>query len=122
MELRTVNQNGHTIAIVHANETIITDVPSALDFLASVRYEADTDRIALNKEALSEDFFELRTKLAGEVLQKFVNYYAKLAIHGDFSIYTSKALKDFIYECNNGRHIFFTATQDEAIEKLAAAR
>ncbi len=42
----------------------------------------------------------------GEILQKFVTYKAKLAIAGDFSVYTSKSLKDFIYESNNGNHIF----------------
>ena len=42
----------------------------------------------------------------------------KLAIWGDFSGYTSKPLHDFIYESNQGRDIFFTTTQEEAIERL----
>ncbi len=40
---------------------------------------------------------------------------------GDFSRYTSKPLRDFIYESNNGSHIFFVSTEDDAIEKLAGA-
>ena len=40
-------------------------------------------------------------------------------IVGDFSIYTSKSLKDFIYECNKGRNIFFTSDVEQAIKRLS---
>ncbi|MCD8066627.1 MAG: DUF4180 domain-containing protein, partial [Oscillospiraceae bacterium] len=56
--------------------------------------------------------------LAGEVLQKFINYGGRIAIYGDYSRYTSKPLKDFIRESNNGRDVFFTATEDEAVDML----
>ena len=46
----------------------------------------------------------------------------KLAIVGDFSGYTSKPLRDFIYESNNGSHVFFVATVEEALEKLSRAK
>ena len=100
---------------------LITDVPSALDFIISVKYQTDSCHIALNKEAITEDFFRLSTCLAGEILQKFINYQIKFAVYGDFSGYTSKPLKDFIYECNQGKDIFFTATRTEAVDKLAGA-
>ena len=54
------------------------------------------------------------------MLQKFINYHIKAAIYGDFSHYTSKPLHDFLYESNQGKDFFFTATQEEAIERLAA--
>lgn len=47
-------------------------------------------------------------------MQKFVNYGYQLAIIGDFSAYTSKALRDYMYECNSGRHLFFVADAAEA--------
>ncbi|RAZ93497.1 DUF4180 domain-containing protein, partial [Klebsiella oxytoca] len=34
----------------------------------------------------------------------------------------SKPLKDFIYESNNGKDIFFTASKEEAAERLARAK
>lgn len=77
--------------------------------------------IAVDKEAITEDFFVLSRGLAGEVLQKFINYQAKIAIFGDFSQYTSKPLKDFIYESNKGQDIFFVSTKTEAVERLANA-
>ncbi len=63
----------------------------------------------------------MSTGIAGDILQKFVNYSKKLAIIGDFSIYTSHSLKDFIYESNQGNQIFFVADEQEAIEKLTTA-
>ena len=52
-------------------------------------------------------------------MQKYINYGGRVAIYGDFSHYTSKPLKDFIYESNKGKDVFFVATEDEAIEKLS---
>ncbi|HUM43632.1 MAG TPA: DUF4180 domain-containing protein, partial [Fervidobacterium sp.] len=59
-------------------------------------YDTGCERIVINKEAICEEFFDLSTRLAGEILQKFVNYNIKIAIVGDFSKYTSKSLRDFI--------------------------
>ncbi len=121
MKMRTIVKHDVTIAIVESETPLITDVSSALDLLASVRYETDCDCMALSKSAVAEEFFRLSSGLAGEVLQKFINYRMKLAIVGDYAHYTSKPLKDFIYESNRGRDIFFVATEEEALEKLAAA-
>ena len=52
-------------------------------------------------------------------MQKFTNYRKRIAIVGDFSIYTSKSLKDFIYECNKGKNIFFTSDVEQAIKRLS---
>lgn len=43
----------------------------------------------------------------------------KLAIVGDFSIYSSKSLKDFIYEMNNGKDAFFLNSEEDAIDRLS---
>lgn len=122
MNTKTEERNGQVVAVVNSSDKIILDVQSALDFIASIQYETGSNRVALNKEAISEDFFILKTKLAGDILQKFINYKVKIAIYGDFSSYTSKPLKDFIYESNNGNDIFFVTSEDEAIEMLSKAK
>jgi hypothetical protein len=66
-----------------------------------------------------EDFFQLTTKLAGEILQKFINYNIKLAMAGDFSVYKSKSLKNFICESNKGKDIFFVSDEKQAIAMLS---
>jgi len=121
MEIRKLEKSGTVVAVVNSAEVLIRDVQSALDLLMSVWYEAGSSRIALNKEAVTEEFFVLSTRLAGEILQKFVNYQTKLALFGDFSHYTSKPLRDFIYESNQGRDVFFVPDETEAVDRLSRA-
>ena len=71
-----------------------------------------------SKKLITEDFSILSKGVAGEILQKYVNYGGRIAIYGDYSHYASKPLKDFIYESNKGKDVFFVATQEEAIDKL----
>ncbi|MGU3370988.1 DUF4180 domain-containing protein [Bacillus mycoides] len=122
MEIKKVVIGGINIAVVRNDTVLISDVQSALDLMATVQYEADSKRIAINKSLISESFFDLKTRLAGDILQKFINYSVKIAIIGDFSMYNSKSLKDFIYECNKGKDIFFLATEQLAIEKLSSLK
>jgi len=118
VNIARVEKNGMVCAVVHSSEKVITDAQSALDLLMSAKYEARTKNIVIDKAIIAEDFFILSTGLAGEILQKYVNYGGRIAIYGDFSHYTSKPLKDFIYESNKGKDVFFVATEDEAIDML----
>lgn len=122
MEKKILQINNINIAVLNSDEVIISDYQSALDLIGDLRYYDDCERVAIHKDAVCEDFFKLSTGIAGEILQKFINYSAKLAIIGDFSKYTSKPLRDFIYESNNGNDIFFVADEDEAVQKLANAK
>lgn len=121
MKINIIRVNNIEMAVVDSSEILINDVQSALDLMATVKYETGCDRIILNKSVICEDFFHLSTKFAGEILQKFINYHVKLAVVGDFSSYTSESLKDFIYECNKGKDIFFLSDENKAIEKLSLA-
>lgn len=111
--------NSRDIAIINSTELLITDVQSALDLIMSVKYETGCTDIAINKETFTEDFFILSTRLAGEILQKYINYGVRLAIYGDFSKYTSKPLKDFIYESNMGKDFYFQKNEELAVKMLA---
>lgn len=119
MKITTIKENGIEIAVISSNNIIITDVQSALDFMATVNYKTGCNRMILNKSLICEDFFHLKTKLAGDILQKFTNYKIKIAIIGDFSVYSSNSLKDFIYESNKGKNIFFLSNEKQAIERLS---
>ena len=110
---------GTNIAVVSSDEKVITDTQSALDLAMTDKYETGETKIAINKKAVADDFFVLSTGMAGDILQKFINYHVKVAIYGDYSHYTSKPLKDFIYESNHGNDFFFVSSRDEAIQKLS---
>lgn len=78
--------------------------------------------IVIPAARLDPDFFQLRTWLAGEMLQKIVTYRRRLAIIGDFAEMAShsEALRAFIYESNRGNHVWFLADIGEVRDRLAA--
>lgn len=109
------------LAVVRGGELLISTPQDAVELIAAARYETGCQALILPKETLSEDFFRLSTGLAGEVLQKFVNYGMRVALVGDFSQYTSKPLRDFIRESNRGNAVLFVRTEEEARERLSVA-
>ena len=122
MHIEYLKDPNGAIALVSGGEAVISDPQSALDLAMTAKYGGGAAKLAIDKRLIAEDFFILSTGLAGEILQKFTNYHVKLAIYGDFSRYTSKPLRDFIYESNRGTGVFFVPTQEEAVRRLAEAR
>ena len=121
MKIEQRIENGVGIALVSDDALLITDAQSALDLAMTVKYETGADRMVLNKKNIAEPFFILSSGMAGEILQKYVNYHMKVAIYGDYTRYTSKPLRDFIFESNNGKDVFFAASEAEAVQRLAQA-
>lgn len=105
--------------MIQSSDVVIADPQSALDVLMTAKYDVGTKNIVIDKKLIAEEFFVLSSGLVGEILQKYVNYGGRIAIYGDFSHYTSKPLKDFMYESNKGHDVFFVSLQEEAISILA---
>ncbi|MEO8115259.1 MAG: DUF4180 domain-containing protein [Phenylobacterium sp.] len=84
---------------------------------------ADAGLVVIPVARLGQDFFELRTRLAGEMLQKFVNYRRRVAIVGDISaqVEASEALRDFVRESNRGGSVWFVPDLQELERRLAGA-
>src|SRR4051812_44453752 len=63
---------------------------------------------------LPDELFTLRTRIAGEIMQKLMNYRLRLVIVGDISAHTgqSVALRDFVREANRGEQIWFVSDLD----------
>jgi hypothetical protein len=101
-------------------EFISTDPPQDATEIIGSALSAGAAVVVLPVSLLGPNFFHLRTGVAGEMLQKFVNYGVKLAILGDVSVYTatSSALRDFIYESNRGETIWFVADRHELEQRL----
>lgn len=74
-------------------------------------------------ERLSEEFFALRTRTAGDVIQKFVTYRVRLAIVGDITRHldASEALRAFVGESNRGRAVWFVPDLPALERRLAAS-
>lgn len=106
--------NPIAIGDIIANEIVSEDIlinnaDDALDIMAST----SSDHLILHKHNFKKEFFDLSTRVAGDILQKFTNYRIKLAIIGDFGKFGSKSLKDFIYESNkNGDYLFVESVEE----------
>ena len=96
MNIEHLKDNRTDIAVISSEEKLIVDTQSALDLAMTVKYETGTQNIVISKSAVCEEFFILSSSMAGEILQKYINYHVRIAIYGDYSQYTSKPLKDFI--------------------------
>ena len=108
--------NGKDIVALKENGVVIHNAQEFLDIIMNLPY----DRVIIYKENVPEEFFDLRSGLAGEILQKAVNYSRQLGIVGDLSKYPSRSLKAFVYENNKSNDIIFTDTLDEALQRLSA--
>jgi hypothetical protein len=77
--------------------------------------------VVIPAERLTDDFFELRTGIAGEIAQKFGNYRLQLAIVGDIASRAgdSRSLQAWVAESNRGRQLWFEPTFDDFAERLA---
>jgi len=95
----------------------------SLNDLISAAWEQHARMIVVPVERLGDDFFRLRTGIAGEIVQKIVQYHLRLAIIGDISRYVeeSTALRDFVYESNRGNQIWFVPSLEELEARLKAA-
>lgn len=91
----------------------------AVDVVAKA-VEHGAEMVFLPVDLLTDDFFTLRTGLAGALVQKFVNYRLRVAIAGDIShhLAASSALRDFVEEANRGSQLWFVATLEELDERL----
>ena len=116
MDFHAIDNTG--IVEVIADQVTINSVEDGVDLIGNVYYQG-FDKVILHKENISVDFFDLKTGIAGEILQKFSNYRVRLAIVGDFGEYTSKSLHDFIRESNKGKLVNFLPSKADAIDKLS---
>ena len=117
MNLKIHKTGGGSIAeLIHAG-TLINSTDDMLDLIAESGM-TDAQSIIVFEDQLNPGFFNLSTRLAGDILQKISNYRMRMAIVGDFSKYPGRSLQDFIRECNRGKMVCFTGTIEEALDRL----
>jgi hypothetical protein len=118
MKLNSIEVNSEIIAELVSDNIEIAKAQDAIDLMADCS-SLKARKVIIHERNIIPDFFDLKTRIAGDILQKFVNYYFKVAIVGDFSKYESNTLKDFIYESNRQGEISFVSSLEEAKEGLA---
>lgn len=102
------------VAEIITDKVILKTIDDGLDLIGNLYYQG-YDKIIMYDHNITPDFFDLKTKIAGDILQKFAQYQMSLTIIGDFSKYNSERLNEFIFESNKGKRINFVRNLTEAL-------
>lgn len=88
--------------------------------LVGKSFEDHATLIVIPVDCLDHDFFTLSTRIAGELIQKIVQYRRRLVIVGDVSGFLAKssALRAFVAESNRGKDVWFLASLEELSDRL----
>ena len=117
-----VELNSHRMLAVADGDPVLATVSDFTGLIGDAMGE-DVRMVAIPAGRLADDFFRLRTGLAGEVLQKFVNYGFKLAIIGDVSrwVEESNAFRDLLIELERGTDVYAVPDFEALEARLASA-
>lgn len=114
------NRHGVRILVCAPEGTTLSTDREALDVIGQALHQ-EAELVAIPSKRFDDAFFTLGTRIAGEIIQKFVNYRLRLAIVGDLSRHlgASSAMRDFVAESNRGRQVWFVADLAELDVRLA---
>ncbi|MES2560057.1 MAG: DUF4180 domain-containing protein [Bacteroidota bacterium] len=102
------------IAEIVSDTLLINTAKDGLNILVDLYYQ-QFDKIILQEHHITPHFFELKTGIAGELLQKFSNYRMQLSIVGTFENYTSDSIQRFFKESNKTGNISFVQSLEQAL-------
>jgi hypothetical protein len=117
-----VRQIGGLQAYVCALEGPPLDGERAATEVIGEAFAAADRLVVIPVERLGAGFLTLSTRIAGEVIQKFVNYGFRVVFVGDIAaeVAKSEALRDFVRESNRGRHVWFVGDIADLQARLAS--
>ena len=111
------------VQYLDADGPVITASNDTSDLIGNAWVD-NVNLIAVPVARLDPEFVRLRSLMAGEIVQKLVNYQLQLAVIGDITkfVAASDAFRDFVGESNRGRNVWFLLDEDALEAKLAATR
>jgi hypothetical protein len=111
---------GVRVFVVAREGAMFASERDATDLIGDSYSTGGAEMIALPVARLGEAFFTLKTRIAGFMLQKFMNYGFRVAVVGDVAEYVaaSDALRDFVRESNRGGHVWFVRDIEELRGRL----
>lgn len=119
-EVRNAQESRTGIRLLECDTTIASE-RDAVDLIGRAFAERP-DWIVIPIERLGDGLLDLKTRILGEVIQKFVNYGFRVAFVGDVTqrIAASKPFADFVREANRGTQLRFAP--DRAALRIALER
>ena len=80
--------------------------------------EHETNLFMLKETDFDAAFYDLKSGLAGEIMQKFSNYRVRAVIVGSFQSVRNKRFREFMAESNKGNQLRFMQEKDAALQWL----
>lgn len=123
MSDETITLGGRQVRLCAPAGLRLDSEAAAIDLIGSL-WGQEVDWLVLPTARLGEAFLNLRSGVAGAVIQKFVTYRLRLAIVGDISteVAASGALRDFVSESNSGDRVWFVPDLPALEARLRKAR
>ena len=117
---QSVNQLGDRTVLVLDASGDDFDAEHLANDLVGLAWGHEATVVAVPAGALPDRFYDLRSGLLGDVTQKFANYRLHLVVVGDIADYiaSSKAFRDYAYEANKGRTLWFVPDLDALEARL----
>jgi hypothetical protein len=111
---------GERVFVCDGDGPCLADYRALTDLIGEL-YGARPAWVAIPLARLGPDFLKLSSGVAGEVLQKLVNYRNRVAVVGDVAeaAAASAPLADFIRESNRGDTVWFVGDLAALEAKLA---
>ncbi|MDM5277511.1 DUF4180 domain-containing protein [Paenibacillus silvae] len=109
-----INENGTKkyIEVIFAESPFSTE-EDAVNLVALCK-ENESNLLLLHSQAISEDFFKLRTGVAGQMIQKWINYHVKTAAVIPKEMVNQGRFKEMALESKKSNHFRMFETRDDA--------
>jgi PadR family transcriptional regulator, regulatory protein AphA len=114
MNYRVVEKDAKKYIEYVSLETPLSTERDVLDIISAC-FENNIQYLIIHADVLSEDFFKLKTGLAGMMLQKFVNYHIKAAVVINSEQRITGKFGEMLVEANKGNdfRVFKDTTEAE---------
>ena len=89
--------------LYHESTTLIENLSDFLDFIGNARYSG-TANVLIDSCNLTDDFFDLKSGVAGEYLQKLSNYAVRAAIVLNTVHLENPRFREMVSEANRSGH------------------
>lgn len=101
MKYKVINRNNESYIIYDEIETKISSEQDMLDIISAC-FENRASSVIIDGRSFSEEFYDLKTKLLGMSMQKFINYNIRVAFIIEKERILSDRFKELILEINKG--------------------
>lgn len=119
MKYNIINKNDKNYIKYSKDDYKISSEQDVLDVI-SVCFETGINSIIMDGEILSDEFYDLSTKLLGIALQKFINYRVRIAFIIDEEKALSDRFKELVSELNKAANFRVCYTVENAEKWLLA--